>query len=154
MRILGGTKTSHEHLYNWMGSYTRHLDVDVRHELSIAYTTFGHLTSIGNVWIFAHAIHESDFFKKETFMRANNPAINSKHVFDTATAGVAAHFAHVLAYATLDDGLDDMTKTFIRLSPALSQIQKSGLRCSVQTWEDLAKVNFESVKQIVKTIGY
>jgi len=91
MRILGGTKTSHEHLYNWMGSYTRHLDVDVRHELSIAYTTFGHLTSIGNVWIFAHAIHESDFFKKETFMRANNPAIhvNKGSIFSNGSASSA-----------------------------------------------------------------
>lgn len=154
MRILGGVKTSHEQLYNWMGSYARHLDISVRHELCISYTAFGNFTSIGNAWIFAHAVHESDFFKKETFTKANNAAINSKHAFDTVTAGVAAHFAHVLAYATLDDGLDDMTKTFIRLSPALSQIQKSGLRCSVQTWEEFAKTNFDSLQQIVKTIGH
>lgn len=154
MRILGGTKTSHEQLYYWMGAYARHLDVDVRNELSIAYTTYGNFTGIGNVWIFAHAVHESDFFKKETFIKGNNPAINTKHVFDNATMGVCAHFAHVLAYSTLDDGLDDMTKAFIRLSPALSQIQKSGLRCSVQSWEDLTKDNFKSIQQIVKTIGY
>lgn len=154
MRILGSTKTSHEHLYHWMGSYTRHLDLDIRHELCIAYTTFSNLTSIGNVWMFAHAVHETDFFKRELFVKAKNPAMMSNRTFDTMTAGVAAHFAHVLAYTTLDDGLDDMTKTFIRMSPALSQIQKSGLRCSVQTWEDLTKSNFESVRQIVKTIGY
>jgi len=137
VRIIRGRVVPEAHLLAWFSNYARHLDLDVRYEIASAYTACGYFTTFGNVYTLAHAAIETNYFTTEEFIKRRNPAIPGSYQFDTYSAGVVAHMAHLCAYVYIDDGLDTFTKSFIKLSPASTQIHKSNLRGAVKDWEDL-----------------
>lgn len=153
MHIIHGKIVTEQHLLAWFANYARHLDLEVRYQLASAYTACGYFTTFGNVYPLAQAAVESNHFTTEQFMRNRNPAIPTSHVFDTYSAGAIAHMAHIAAYVYIDDGLDTFSKTFIKLTPALSQIQKSNLRGSVKDWEDF-QGRYNSESSYLKQIHY
>lgn len=152
MRIIRGRIVPEQHLLSWFASYARHLDLDVRYEIASAYTACGYFTTFGNVHPLAQAAVETNHFTSESFL-CNRSMLSNTHVFDTYSAGVIAHIAHLCAYVYIDDDLDAFTKGFIKLSPSIQQVQKSQLRGTVKDWEDL-QGRWSTEPSYVKQIHY
>jgi hypothetical protein len=140
MRILGGYQVNNHIINHWFSTHGFHVDVSIRNEITSAYTTFGSITSIGNLYPFAQAIVHTNKFKNDEFRYNKNIIFQNGVKFNTYSESIAAQYAHLLAYTTLDDGIDDFTKTFIRLTPKLSVVQKSGARGSVLKWEQFQSI--------------
>lgn len=140
MRILGGYQINNDIIARWFSTQGFHVDVEIRDEIISAYTTFGSITSIGNLYPFAQAIVHTNKFKHHEFRYNKNIIFEKEVKFNTYSEGIAAQYAHLLAYTTLDDGIDDFTKTFIRLTPKLSVIQKSGKRGAISKWEQFQSI--------------
>ncbi len=153
MRIIQGRIIPEQQVLSWFSNYARHLDLEVRYQLASAYTSCGYFTTFGNVYPLAQAAVETNHFTTEQFTVNRNPALNGNYAFDTYSAGVVAHMAHLAAYVYIDDGLDSFTKSFVKLSPAISQMQKSGLRGSARDWEDFQD-RWNSEPSYVKQIHY
>jgi len=74
-----------------------------------AFTTYGQLTSIGNVLPFAQAVHETACFLSPRWIGSFNPAgLGATNdgawgkTFATPAAGILAQYAHLLSYALAD----------------------------------------------------
>jgi hypothetical protein len=140
MRVLGGYQINNDIIAYWFLTNGVHVDVSIRNEITSAYTTFGSITSIGNLYPFAQALVHTNKFKNDEFRFNKNIIFPHGIKFNTISESIAAQYAHLLACTTLDDGIDEFTKTFIRLSPKLSAIQKGGGRGSVSKWEQFQSI--------------
>jgi N-acetylmuramoyl-L-alanine amidase len=111
--ILGGPQAIMADLMRVLDARaSKHNDAERLSEIAAAYVTFGRLTGIGSRVPFAQAAHETGWFSSEWWKTANNPAgigvtgeAGKGERFNSVAAGVLAHYAHLLAYATTDSML-------------------------------------------------
>lgn len=136
MSMIRGHRVMASTLHKWMSSYTPYVDLSVREELISAYTSTGMLTSLGNVWPFACAATYTNMFKSHDFIKSRNLGVPKTIIFDSYTASVFAHMAHIASYVYIDDNLDDATRAFIKMSPTILATNKGNLRGSTIEWNE------------------
>jgi N-acetylmuramoyl-L-alanine amidase/Mannosyl-glycoprotein endo-beta-N-acetylglucosaminidase len=112
--------------------------------IASAYTTFGELTGIGNLYPLAQAIHETGWFTSPRWKTAFNPAgLGATNdgawgaVFDTVAAGVLAQYAHLLCYATTPEQNNYLLEKIALLSPRYAAMDAAFGRGSATTWVGL-----------------
>jgi N-acetylmuramoyl-L-alanine amidase len=114
-------------------------------EIVAAYTTFGRLSSIGNLYPFAQAMKETAGFTSPRWVQSYNPAgigatsdATWGHVFTTPAEGIIAQYAHLLAYALkIGEGTPVQTM-LVTFDPRLAVMGRARLRGAAQTWEALS----------------
>lgn len=138
------------------------LSPNVRDQITCAYTAFGQLSRIGNLIPFAQAIHESTTFTSWWWINHCNPTgigvtgrvsearpATGEWQWDaTATVklwkegshfanpaeGIAAHFAHLLAYASKLEELSYAQRLLLAYDPRLEALTKAWGRGCAPTW--------------------
>jgi hypothetical protein len=113
-------------------------------EIASAYETLGRLTGIGACIPLAQAIHETGWFTSARWRLSRNPAgLGATNDgswgghFETIAAGVAAQYAHLLAYAKTDEQLALPNRILVLLDPRLAALTKAGYRGIAPRWIDL-----------------
>jgi hypothetical protein len=151
--ILGGPMVPATTLIAYLDRRAPHLTWQQRQSIVTSYTSWGELTTIGNVRPLAQAIKEASekdaagaywAFNSEWFLTAWNPAgigvtgaPGAGHRFPSIAAGIAAQFAHLLCYAAKPGDLPRELATLQLLSPRREALAgKYGLGVS-PTWEGL-----------------
>lgn len=150
--ILCGEQCRPQWLINWLAVYARHVDVSVRYEIASAYTAFGSITGIGNVYPIALAALDTNFFSHNC-MRSNSVMTAFPSYF-TVSASIMAQYAYILQFASVDDSLEDMHKSFIKLSPKQLRVNQRG---SCVTFDDLLpklvpQYDVDELKHVTATI--
>lgn len=109
-----------------------------------AYTAYGELTSAGNVYPLAQAIHETGWFTSERWVQSYNPAgLGATNDgawggrFSNVSEGVFAQFAHLMVYATKPEENSFILEQFTRLSPRYEPAVRLYGRGSARTWVGL-----------------
>ena len=140
-----------------MGGPTQNIDL-LRHVLTLrkapesvivpviaAYTAYGELTGIGNVYPLAQGIVETGWFTSPRFLQANNPAglgaISSSvwgNTFPSISAGIFAQYAHLLTYASKPNEYGKFLEQIAQLSPRYNAVVQAYGRGSARTWMDLS----------------
>lgn len=108
-----------------------------------AYTAYGELSKIGNVLPLIQAMKETANFTSRWWVQFNNPAgigvtgeRGKGEVFYSLSAGIAAQYAHLLAYAVHEAELTDDQEKLIYFDRRLKAMG-AALRGSAPTWEEL-----------------
>jgi len=112
--------------------------------IAAAYTTYGELTGIGNVYPFAQWAHETGWGTSPRWLQANNPAgLGATNdgawggVFATISEGIAAQYAHLLAYSSFPGDNNKLIENLALASPRYApMVQKFG-RGNAVYWVDL-----------------
>lgn len=149
--IIGQLNVSIDHLRHML--FTRGVLRDFIDPIVCAYTAYGEVFSMGNVYPLAQAIHETGWFTSDRFINNFNPAgLGATNdgatgaVFETISHGVLAQYAHLLCYATTVQQNSDFTETLTQFSPRRIQMEQTYGRGSAPTWNKLSgKWNFPSL---------
>lgn len=123
-----------------------------------AYTTYGELTGIGNVYPIAQWAHETGWGTSERWRVSNNAAglgaTNDGacgNTFKSVAEGVLAQYAHLLCYATKPEENRPIIEMIAQLSPRREAMEKVFGRGSAKYWHELSgKWNFPSLKYHLK----
>jgi N-acetylmuramoyl-L-alanine amidase/Mannosyl-glycoprotein endo-beta-N-acetylglucosaminidase len=112
--------------------------------IAAAYTTLGAITGIGNVYPLAQAIHETGWFTSERWVKARNPAgLGATNdgawgsSFSSIAAGVAAQYAHLLAYCTVPTDNNLLQENLAISSPRYATMVARYRRGNAKYWTDL-----------------
>ncbi len=143
--ILNGPQVDPIYLYRALNKYTK-LSQAEKDSIVSAYTTYGELTTIGNLYPFSQAAHETGWFSSERWVKSKNPAgLGADDTgawgghFDTVSAGVLAQYAHLLCYAVPEDQLSPLNKMVARLSPRrIPLLGAYGLGVAGNRWQGLS----------------
>lgn len=142
--IMGGPSVPAQRLVDAIQRRTPMYPIDLSIEIALAYTAYGNLAGTGNLIPFAQAVHETGFFLSQWFMAHNNPAgigvtgaAGAGSKFETATAGIVAHLAHLIAYAVQGRNLTDNQRLLLGFDPRLAAMQKAGFLGIAPRWIDL-----------------
>lgn len=141
--IIGGPQVGMARLANAL-----HLRADLplgqADDIVAAYTAIGQLTRIGNLIPFAQAAHETGWFTSERWVRSYNPAgLGATSdgtwgaTFASPAEGIAAQYAHLLAYAAADAALNVPQRVLVQMDPRLSAMTWRWGRGSAPRWVDL-----------------
>jgi hypothetical protein len=155
VNVFNGEQCRPMWLMNWCNSNVQHIDYHDKNTIVSAYTTYGSLTGIGNVVPFAMAVADTDYFRNSTFKNNNFTSLMSLAKSNSLAHGITISYSIILQYCSLDENLDDLLKTFIKISPKQLRINQRG---SVVTFSDLAMKNQTSqsylndICQIVRSI--
>jgi hypothetical protein len=145
--IVGGTNVAPEILLNSLNRNSKHLTLGERNSIISAYTAYGDVTAIGNLYPFAQAVHETGWFASERFVKSYNPAgLGATDdgawgaTFETISAGVLAQYAHLLCYAKREQELNYIQKQISLLSPRRDALRKAyGLGVALNNWHGLTQ---------------
>ena len=109
-----------------------------------AYTVYGELTGMGNIYPLAQSIHETGWFSSPRWLQSYNPAglgaDNSGswgHVFNNAAEGILAQYAHLLVYATKPTDNSFVIEQICKLSPRYNAAVGKYGRGIAPNWVDL-----------------
>lgn len=140
--VLSSRNTHYTRLLEILAQRCKHLSLENQERIALAYTVFGRLTGIGNMYPFAQAIHETGWFTSDKWINNNNPAglgaTNDGaigYIADTLEDGILRQYAHLLCYATKEN--ETILEDIARLSPRRVQMQNTYGRGSAITWQDL-----------------
>ncbi len=144
--ILNGIQTDPIHLHRALNKYSPKLTTEEKESIVSAYTTYGELTTIGNLYPFAQAAHETGWFSSERWVKSKNPAGLGAddtgawgHTFKNPAEGILAQYAHLLCYAVPDDQLSPIQKMIARISPRrISLLGAYGLGVAGNRWQGLS----------------
>ena len=110
--------------------------------LVCAYTSFGELTRMGNVYPLAQWAHETGWGKSPRWVEARNPAgLGATNdgawgaTFNSIAEGVLAQYAHLLCYATKPEENSFIIERIAQLSPRKDAMVAKFGRGSAPTWE-------------------
>lgn len=142
--ILNGPQVDPIYLHRALNTWAKHLSTDEKESIVTAYTAFGELTTIGNLYPFVQAAKETAWFSSERWVKSKNPAglgatndgAWGSH-FNTPAEGILAQYAHLLAYATKPEKNTFLLERLAQLSPRLEAMSKAFGRGSARTWKDL-----------------
>jgi hypothetical protein len=144
--ILNGLYVDPVLLYRSLNTWAIHLNTPQKDSIVMSYCAYGELTDLGNLFPFAQAAKETGWFASERWRKSYNPAglgatddgAWGGH-FDTASAGIFAHYAHLLCYAAPDVQLNPVQKMIARLSPRREAlIGAYGLGAANNSWLNLS----------------
>ncbi len=136
MRILKGMTCTWDDLYHWMASYTNHIDVYDRHNIACSFTTFGELTSIGNVLPFCHAVVQTNMFRNNMFrIQHNVGTFDVETTYENVPFSIMTLYAQLYCCATLD-GNDEYAKTMTKLQGNMIAFRRTGYRGAFTHWKD------------------
>ena len=109
-----------------------------------AYTAYGELTQIGNVYPLAQWAHETGWGRSERWIKAYNPAgIGATNdgawgsIFNNPSEGILAQYAHLLTYATKPEENTFVIEQIARLSPRHDVVTAKYGRGIAPNWQDL-----------------
>ena len=143
-KILGGPQVSPRVLSRFLDAKAGSLTAPEKEEIVSAFTTYGRLTSIGNLIPFAQAWHETGGFTSERWKKSLNPAgVGATNDgawgqdFASAAEGIVAQYAHLLAYACKDENMTVPQKILVQLDPRLKPLAESHGRGCAERWVDL-----------------
>ncbi len=145
--IIGGRSAPPEVLLQSLNVNSKHLTMGERNSIISAYTAYGDVTGIGNLYPFSQAVHETGWFASERFVKSYNPAglgatddgAWGTH-FETTSAGVLAQYAHLLCYAKSDKDLNYIQQKISLLSPRRDALVKAyGLGVAANNWHGLTQ---------------
>jgi hypothetical protein len=143
--ILNGLQVDPIRLHRALNLWAKHLSLDERESIVSAFTTYGELTTIGNLYAFTQAAKETGWFASERWVKSYNPAglgaddtgAWGQH-FNNPAEGILAQYAHLLCYAVPDDKLSAIQQKIARLSPRREAlIGAYGLGAANNTWVGL-----------------
>ena len=140
--ILGGPQIDHAAI---VAALTKHgVSTAEASEIASAFEALGQLTGIGSLIPLAQAIHETGWFRSARWRLSRNPAgLGATNDgswgghFETIAAGVAAQFAHLLAYAKTDAQLGLPNRILVLLDPRLSAMERAKYRGIAPLWTGL-----------------
>lgn len=142
--IIGGAQVPFGTIYSFLTRRYTYISEQEKTEIASAYTTYGKLTGIGNVYPLGQNCHETGYGTSERWRKSYNPAgigSTSDKVwgghFETIAHGVLAQYAHLLAYATTDSQLSPPLKQIVLCDPRLDAMTKAHGRGCAPNWEDL-----------------
>lgn len=151
--ILGGPMVPATTLIRYLDPRTPHLTWQQRQSIVTSYTSWGELTTIGNLYPFAQAVKEASEkdasgvyrpFNSRWFLDAWNPAgigvtgvPGAGRRFPSIAAGIAAQFAHLLCYAGRPGELPRELATLQLLSPRREALAGAFGLGAAPTWEQL-----------------
>lgn len=112
-----------------------------------AYTTFGEITGIGNVYPLAQWAKETGWGTSYKWRSNRNSAgIGATNdgaqggIFPTMSDGILAQFAHLLCYATTPADNTPAIEALAQLSPRIGEMARAYGRGSARTWQRLSGV--------------
>lgn len=139
--ILNGPSVAPDLITQWLTRYAPYMPALERASVTSAYTTYGELTTIGNVLPFCQAAKETAWFSADRWRKSRNPAgLGATNdgawggVFASVSAGIFAQYAHLLTYATT--ATHQPYATLALFDPRLSATPPAW-RGSAKTWPDL-----------------
>lgn len=144
--MLNGTQVDPIYLQRALNKWATHLTVPQKDSIVSAYTAYGELTTLGNIFPFAQAVKETGWFASDRWKKSFNPAglgatddgAWGGH-FDTAAAGIFAQYAHLLCYAATDTELNALQQMIARLSPRRAAVMREyGLGVAKNSWLGLS----------------
>lgn len=142
--ILNGPQVDPIRLHRALNMWAKHLSLEERESIVAAYTTYGELTTIGNILPFCQAAKETGWFASERWKRSKNPAgIGATNDgawgshFNNAAEGILAQYAHLLCYATKPEENSFLIERLAQLSPRIEAMSKAFGRGSARTWVSL-----------------
>lgn len=145
--IIGGESVTPVFLMQALNANSRHLTPVQRDSIVSAYTAYGDVTGLGNLYPFSQAIHETGWFASERFVKSYNPAglgatddgAWGAH-FETISAGVLAQYAHLLCYAKPEKELNYIQQKLSLLSPRRDALARTyGLGVAANNWHGLTQ---------------
>lgn len=144
-RILDNHSVPLYRLLNILMRHRPQIDEDRRHAIASAYTTYGALSRIGNLYPFAQAWLETGGFTSSRWHTGYNPAgIGATddgawgNVFASPAEGIAAQYGHLLCYAATDTQLAPAQLLLSRFSPRRHILDQKRWRGIAVTWHDLS----------------
>jgi len=145
--IIGGRTEPIAVLNHHLFTKAKHLNAGQRQFIVSAFTTYGEVTEIGNVFPFAQAALETGWFTSDRFLKSNNPAGLGAtddgawgNEFDTISAGILAQYAHLLCYAKPEQDLKYIQRQLSMLSPWREAMMRVyGLGAANNTWKGLTR---------------
>lgn len=109
-----------------------------------AYTTFGEITRMGNVYPLAQWADETGWGKSDRWNKARNPAgLGATNdgawgsTFASISEGILAQYAHLLCYSTTPQENSYSIEQLAQLSPRKTEMQQAFGRGSARMWEQL-----------------
>lgn len=151
--ILNGPSVPTTTLIAYLDPRTPHLTWQQRESIVCAYTSWGELTTVGNVRPFAQAVKEASErdtngiyrpFNSRRFLANLNPAgMGATNdgaegaKFFTIASGIVAQFAHLLCYAAKPESLPTELAILQTLSPRRAALMRTFGLGSAPTWESL-----------------
>jgi hypothetical protein len=102
-----------------------------------AYTVYGTMTGIGNVYPVAQALITSNNFTSAS-AQVNNPAHVGTNGFASIEEGILVHYAHLLAYATTTKDNTPLVEQLSALTPRYDAVVKAYGRGVNKTWTSLS----------------
>ncbi len=143
--ILNGFQTDPIYLHRALNKYSPKLTTAEKENIVSAYTTYGELTTIGNLYPFAQWCHETGYGTSRRWVENRNPAgIGATndgaegYKASSIADGILMQYAHLLCYAVPDDQLAPLQKAIARLSPRrMALIGAFGLGSAGNRWVGL-----------------
>lgn len=141
--ILNGPQVDTIYLYRALNAYTK-LPVTEKDLIVSAYTAYGELTTIGNLYPFCQAAKETAWFSSERFVKSRNMAgLGATNDgswgghFNNISEGVLAQYAHLLCYATKPENTTFLLERIALLSPRYAALAATHGRGCATTWREL-----------------
>jgi hypothetical protein len=144
--ILNGLHVDSIYLHRALNTWAGHLTTPQKDSIVSAFTAYGEVTDIGNLFPFAQAAKETGWFASERWKKSFNPAglgatddgAWGGH-FETASSGIFAQYAHLLCYAAPEQDLNYIQRAIALLSPRRDAlIGAYGLGVARNSWQGLS----------------
>lgn len=143
--IINGVQVDSIYLYRALNKYNPNMPQPERDSIVSAFSTYGELTTIGNLYPFAQAAHETGWFTSRRWVESRNPAgIGATndgaegYRAPSIADGILMQYAHLLCYAVPDEQLSPIQKIIARLSPRRTALMGAfGLGSAGNRWVGL-----------------
>ncbi len=143
MNIIGQANVDPARLRTVLNKVPSQLTTADRETLVDAYTLYGELTGIGNLYPFAQACKETAYFSSERWVQSKNPAglgaTNDGawgNTFASIAEAIFAQYAHLMAYA-LPSNPTPLQKAIASADPRYAALVKKNWVGSAPRWQDL-----------------